>query len=118
MTIEPLPDDEPSLDPAFDPTGPPEPVTSSGWASRVTKGLVAFGAAGTTLFFLLGNAVTPCMGATRSSRLKWEERERQIDAAVDALREPASAPDIETSSTAANSSGVIDGKTDHDRPSE
>jgi hypothetical protein len=62
--------------------GPPEPVPEAGWSIRntatTTLTLLAIGGA---IFGVLGLATTPCMGANRSSRLRWEQRDREIQEA-------------------------------------
>ena len=40
-----------------------------------------FTAAGAGALFLLAGTMTPCVGATRSARLKWEERQCEIEQA-------------------------------------
>jgi hypothetical protein len=41
---------------------------------------VGFVAAGGALLLLMGVSTSTCAGATRSSRLKWQERQAEIDA--------------------------------------
>jgi hypothetical protein len=43
--------------------------------------LLLFGAAGAGALFLLSATMTPTMGATRSARLKWQDRLLQIEQA-------------------------------------
>ncbi|TWT33418.1 hypothetical protein [Blastopirellula retiformator] len=43
---------------------------------------ILFIIAGAGALVLLGGTLTPCMGATRSAKLKWEERQMQIEQAV------------------------------------
>lgn len=38
-------------------------------------------AAGAGALFLLAGTMTPCIGATRSAKLKWDERQQQIEQA-------------------------------------
>ena len=66
-----------------DPTGEPEPV-EPGFDLRKWLGGACAVVLGTGAFlFLAGALVTPTMGATRSTQLKWEKRERQAQEAAD-----------------------------------
>jgi hypothetical protein len=63
-----------------DPNGPPRPEKASGGArSAVT--VVGCLAVGGILFSMCGIQSGRTAGAMRSSRLEWEQRERQIDEA-------------------------------------
>lgn len=80
----PLPNSTP---PAFDPAGPPQPVASQPWLPSLTVLLASASAAGMALFGLLAVTERPCMGATRSSRLKWEQQAKQAEAELEAIRQ-------------------------------
>ncbi|QDU74258.1 hypothetical protein Pan97_12650 [Bremerella volcania] len=62
---------------------PPTPVTAPPTHSANNFGLNALvlAAAGAGAFFLIGGTMTPCMGATRSTQLQWQERNAQIEQA-------------------------------------
>jgi hypothetical protein len=51
-------------------------------ASWFGKGLLLLGVAGAGVFVLISGSMTTCMGATRSAKLKWQERELEIEQAV------------------------------------
>jgi hypothetical protein len=77
-----------------DPAGEPEPVNPGidlrkwlGGACAVVLGTGAF-------LFLAGAFVTPTMGATRSTQLQWEERERQAQEAADRAAHESKAAEI------------------------
>ena len=67
-----------------DPSGPPRPVIpqSAPGPSGAIVGITVLAAAGAT-FLLLGSLATPCRGATRSSQLQWEQRQAEIDRAIE-----------------------------------
>ena len=67
-----------------DPFGPPRPVTSQSdpGPSGAVVGITVLAAAGAT-FLLLGSLARPTMGATRSSQLQWEQRQAEIDRAIE-----------------------------------
>ncbi len=70
-----------------DPSGGPRPVDAG---SSLVDFMATLFAAGLVLF--IGAALlTPTMGATRSTRLKWEERKRQMQEAADRAAKPESA---------------------------
>lgn len=66
---------------------PPQPlqahVENAGCGFTANAALLA--AAGAGAFFLLAGTMTPCVGATRSAKLKWQERQLQIEQAVSDL---------------------------------
>jgi len=80
-----------------DPLGGPQPIEAGSFedvASRVTRALgrvVVVGGAVFTFLGLVAAMCTPTMGSTRSARLKWRERQRQVDAAVQAAEGPREA---------------------------
>jgi hypothetical protein len=49
---------------------------------RFSANLLLFGAAGAGALFLLGASMTPTVGATYSTRLKWQERLLEIEQAA------------------------------------
>ncbi len=57
---------------------PPTPMRR---LPRVLK-VVAIAAGGTGLFVLVNGMLTPTMGAQRSTRLQWEQRQQDIDQAI------------------------------------
>jgi hypothetical protein len=61
-----------------DPNGRPRAVDAGFGLVDLIAGVAA---AGVSLFMLVG-FLTPTMGATRSTRLKWQERQNQVDEAV------------------------------------
>lgn len=61
-----------------DPSGPPQAAKGLGLGAAATIVVVAGGAA----FTLMSGQMNACRGATRSSRLVWEERQAEIDAAI------------------------------------
>ncbi|HEV3140875.1 MAG TPA: hypothetical protein VGY57_10180 [Vicinamibacterales bacterium] len=63
-----------------DPNGRPKPLD----AGFVFFDVIAFLAAILFTAFALLGFTTRTMGATRSTRLKWQERQRQVDEAVKA----------------------------------
>ena len=76
-----------------DPTGPPQPVRDAGTGSNTVTKLVT-----TTLITLaaVGGVIVVCLpalqshrtcGATRSSKLQWEQRQIEIDQAIAAEQE-------------------------------
>jgi hypothetical protein len=60
-----------------DPAGPPNPVEAGFGLGELFVTVVA---GGVFLLILLAIA-TPTMGATRSTQLKWQERQQQMEAA-------------------------------------
>ncbi|MCE9553153.1 MAG: hypothetical protein K8T91_07215 [Planctomycetes bacterium] len=71
----------------FDTTGPPQPVPGKSRFPKIAMAVVSIAAAGSAVYALLGVSVSSCRGATRSSRLKWEERKQQIDADIEAIHQ-------------------------------
>lgn len=56
---------------------------------------------GGVVFIVVASSMSRVRGATRSARLKWEERQRQVDQAVrDATDSPARAPNVVADTTA------------------
>ena len=82
------------------PSGPPVPVEQSKspvTAAVTTLTLLAAGGMG---FVLIADLATPCVGATRSSRLQWEQRQVEIDRAIEETTAYRQAPsDGETDPT-------------------
>jgi hypothetical protein len=64
----------------IDPNGPPQPVHNPS-GSRMALTTLGCLTVGGIFFGLCGIATTRTAGVTRSSQLKWEERDRQIEAA-------------------------------------
>ena len=62
---------------------PPTPidVEQSPRPRNVGLNAALLAGAGVGAFFLLAGTMTPCVGATRSAKLKWEERQLEIDQA-------------------------------------
>ena len=62
---------------------PPTPVSSPPTlsASNLGKNTLMLGVAGVGALFLIGGTMTPCMGATRSAKLEWQERNAEIERA-------------------------------------
>jgi hypothetical protein len=60
---------------------PPNPYVAPTAASAGSLGVnaVVLSAAGAGALFLLAGTMTPCVGATRSTKLKWEERQVEIE---------------------------------------
>jgi hypothetical protein len=83
---EEFPDPGPeSYDLDFDPNGPPQarlPATAIGTHWGKLPIAACFIAAGGVVMGMLEATSRPCYGATRSARLKWEERQAQIDEAL------------------------------------
>jgi hypothetical protein len=88
-----MPENEPQVNPEeIDPTDvaanpdaywAPQPVKNGnawGLAALATASVVVLGGAA---FVMLGISNRPCMGQTRSARLKWEVRDREIRQAVE-----------------------------------
>ena len=83
-----MPDEEPRVPQeellketaGVDPNGSPQPVKGPSWVrgAVTTVGCLTVGG---VLFSTCGLTTDRTMGATRSSKLKWEERDRQIEAA-------------------------------------
>lgn len=46
-------------------------------------GAVTLTVAGAGVFLLIAGTMQPCMGATRSTRLEWEKRQREIEMAIE-----------------------------------
>jgi hypothetical protein len=73
-----------------DPSGPPQPVGpgQAGMSPWKPLGCLALAgvAVGAVISFL---SAPPCMGATRSARLRWEDRNRQVDQAAKECAQPA-----------------------------
>jgi hypothetical protein len=65
----------------IDPNGPPQPATGPHWARGAVTTLGCLTVGG-ILFGMCGITQSRTMGSMRSSKLKWEERERQIEAAI------------------------------------
>ena len=49
--------------------------------SKYLLNTLVFVASGATALFLLSGTLMPCVGATRSAKLKWEERKIEIEQA-------------------------------------
>lgn len=65
-------------------TVPPTALTAPlpGSSGGLGWNAALFTAAGAGAFFLLAGTMTPCIGATRSAKLKWEQRQLQIEQAA------------------------------------
>jgi hypothetical protein len=63
---------------------PPTPVNEdrSSLASNVVKGGLLIGAAGAGILLLMSGSMTSCRGATRSSKLQWEQRQLEMEQAA------------------------------------
>jgi hypothetical protein len=59
----------------------PIPPDHGSLGARLAKGVLVLGALGAGAFVLLTGFTTPCLGATRSSKLKWEQRQLEIEQA-------------------------------------
>jgi hypothetical protein len=74
--------DQPSVPAAPDPAGPPEPVGKNdptmGMLTALGVGAVALG--GLIVPAFLGGGAT--CGATRSAKIEWETRQRQVEQAL------------------------------------
>lgn len=64
----------------IDPNGPPQPATGPNWVRGAVTAVGCLTVGG-ILFAVSGLTPGRTAGATRSSKLKWEERDRQIEAA-------------------------------------
>lgn len=51
-------------------------------AAHIAMGTVALTIAGAGAIVLIGGAMTPTMGATRSTKLEWQQRQQQIEQAA------------------------------------
>lgn len=62
---------------------PPTPVTvpPAHKPSNFGMNSLVLAAASVGAVFLIGGTMTPCMGATRSAKLEWQERNAQIEQA-------------------------------------
>ena len=62
---------------------PPTPVETpiAAPARNVAINAALFTGAGAAALFLVAGTMTPCVGATRSAKLKWEERQMEIEQA-------------------------------------
>lgn len=76
MDEQPKPDESLANVP---PTPVPPPPTHS--AGNYGLNALVLAAAGAGAFILIGGTMTPCMGATRSAKLEWQERQAQIEQA-------------------------------------
>jgi hypothetical protein len=85
-----------------DPSGPPQPVdpTESALAGLTGLGIVLVACG--SIFVLTGLSAGPTCGATRSSKLEWENRTAQIEQALvreEAYRQrPAEGPELKAGS--------------------
>lgn len=59
----------------------PQPVQDGAATLGRAFTVVTAVALGGAIFGLLGLVCTPCMGATRSARLRWQERDKEIESA-------------------------------------
>ena len=85
-----LPEPDPGV---LDPSGPPLAVPKHGskWkrgATMLTVGLVG----GAAVWLMVSARPQPSRGATRSTRLQWEQRESEIDRALQAAAERGRTP--------------------------
>jgi uncharacterized protein HemX len=60
---------------------PPKPVAASQMKAAIYVGLNAalLTAAGAGAIILIAGTMTPCVGATRSTKIQWEDRQLQIE---------------------------------------
>ena len=63
---------------------PPTPIANDppSLAANLVKGVLLVGAAGAGILLLLSGSMTSCRGATRSSKLQWEQRQLEIERAA------------------------------------
>jgi hypothetical protein len=63
---------------------PPKPVDDSSvpLAAHIGLGAIAWSVAGAGAIVLIAGSLTPTMGATRSTKLEWEQRKLEIEQAV------------------------------------
>ncbi len=64
-----------------DPSGPPVPVKRHPFQFTLRSMMLGVAACGGVFYVLSQNNLSTCAGATRSSRLKWQERQLEIEAA-------------------------------------
>jgi hypothetical protein len=64
-----------------DPAGPPQPERT-GHPVLATIGMLGLGTVAVGLIFPLLTGTTATAGATRSARIRWESRVREIDEAI------------------------------------
>lgn len=50
--------------------------------TKAGGGILVASAATAALFMFVGSTMMPCIGATRSARLKWEQRQAEIEQAA------------------------------------
>jgi hypothetical protein len=62
---------------------PPSPIAVSpnNSPAKYLMNTLVFMAGGVSAFLLLAGTLMPCVGATRSAKLKWEERKLEIEQA-------------------------------------
>jgi hypothetical protein len=77
----------------LDQVGPPQPEQELPGSRPTAEGIAVIGALVAGLALLATCMVQPSMGATRSARLKWQERQRDVEQAVAAHRMPETAAD-------------------------
>ena len=65
----------------LDPSGPPVPVKRHPFQFTLRSLMLGVAACGGVFYVLSQNNFSTCAGATRSSRLKWQERQLEIEAA-------------------------------------
>jgi hypothetical protein len=64
----------------------PVPASRVQQAAKFTLGAIALTGVGGCAFLMVAGTLTPCMGATRSTRLEWEKRKLLIEQAEAELR--------------------------------
>ena len=85
-----LPETNPEV---LDPSGPPRSIPGSDTAWNLTATMLTVGiVGGAAIFFMLPAVTTRAAGATRSTRLQWEQRESEIDRALQAAAERGRTP--------------------------
>ena len=74
--------------PESDPLGGPDPMDeesvrrAAGAVARALGRLIVITGAVTTFLGIVAASCVPTMGSTRSARLQWRERQRQVEAAA------------------------------------
>ena len=79
----------------LDPQGPPEPVEDPSTFTGFEKWLIGGVAACGLVVTFMAASVPRLSGATRSARLKWQEREREIGQTVPERPAPEDRPPAE-----------------------
>jgi hypothetical protein len=64
-----------------DPSGPPQAVEAKDPVLRAIAGIGITLVVAGGLLVPLASSVSPCMGATRSAKVQWEQRQQQVEQA-------------------------------------